>query len=300
TDTGGSIRYPSMANGIVGLKPTYGRVSRHGVMELAGTLDHVGPMTRTVKDAAIMFAAIAGQDENDATSLISDQQDFDPVFNGDIAGLTIGVDRYYMEQGTDQGLLNALYAAITSFEKLGAEIIEIAMPPSDPMELRNLWLPICGYEAAQAHAETFPARADEYGGYLRGVLELGLAMTEEDYQTVMEKRADYVKRFGAELEKVDAVICPAGGFVFPADKEAQYGDAAAMKEIIKHFQGQFTIPADLAGTPGLVLPCGFSDDGRPYAMQLLGTRHAEENLCRLGHAYEQANSWYQKHPPIRV
>lgn len=296
TDTGGSIRYPSMANGIVGLKPTYGSVSRHGVMELAGSLDHVGPMTRSVKDAAIMFEVIVGHDAKDDTSLALETPQLTPQLNGDIAGLTLGVDLKYLSEGTDSGLVTALESAIDCLKNLGAEIVEVSMPLSDPMELRNLWLPICGYEAAMAHSETFPARADEYGGYLKGVLELGLSMSEEDYQAAMSRRQDYSEIFEAELNKVDAVICPAGGFVFAADKEAQYGDAVAMKEIIKHFQGQFTIPADLAGTPGVILPCGFSTDNHPYAMQLLGARHSEANLCRLAYAYEQANDWYQKHP----
>ncbi|MDD9889559.1 MAG: amidase, partial [Gammaproteobacteria bacterium] len=266
TDTGGSIRYPSMANGIVGLKPTYGSVSRHGVMELAGSLDHVGPMTRSVKDAAIMFEVIVGHDAKDDTSLALETPQLTPQLNGDIAGLTLGVDLKYLSEGTDSGLVTALESAIDCLKNLGAEIVEVSMPLSDPMELRNLWLPICGYEAAMAHSETFPARADEYGGYLKGVLELGLSMSEEDYQAAMSRRQDYSEIFEAELNKVDAVICPAGGFVFAADKEAQYGDAVAMKEIIKHFQGQFTIPADLAGTPGVILPCGFSTDNHPYAM----------------------------------
>ena len=213
-------------------------------------------------------------------------------------GLKIGVDESYLKEGTDPGLISAIESAIESFIDLGANIVEVSMPPSDPAELRNLWLPICGYEAAKAHANTFPERAGEYGDYLKGVLELGLSTSEGDYQEAMNKRAEYSDQFKAELEKADGVICPAGGFVFEVDKEAQYGDAAAMKDVIKHFQGQFTIPADLAGTPGLIVPCGFSEENRPYALQLLGSNFSELNLCRLGHAYEQAHDWHQYHPSI--
>ncbi|NKB34396.1 MAG: Asp-tRNA(Asn)/Glu-tRNA(Gln) amidotransferase GatCAB subunit A [Pseudomonadales bacterium] len=298
TDTGGSIRYPSMANGVVGLKPTYGRISRYGVMELAGSLDHVGPMARTVLDAAIMFEAIAGVDNRDDTTLKENVPSIVSQLNGEIAGLKIGVDESYITEGTDPGLVAAIGQAVNTFKELGAQIVEVSMPESDPMELRNLWLPICGYEAAKAHADTFPEQADDYGGYLKGVLELGLSLSDSDYQSVMVKRAEYSKQFENELEKVDGVICPAGGYVFEANKEAQYGDAVAMKEIIKHFQGQFTIPADLAGTPGLILPCGFSEDNRPYALQLLGPRLSELNLCRLGHAYEQVNQWHLQHPKL--
>ena len=160
TDTGGSIRYPSMANGTVGLKPTYGRVSRYGVMELAASLDHIGPMTRSVKDAAIVFDAIAGPDKKDSTSFKQEIPNIIPQLNNDIANLKLGIDESYFKQGTDPGLVGAIESAISDFERLGAKTVKVSMPDSDPMELRNLWLPITGYEAAKAHAQSFPERAD--------------------------------------------------------------------------------------------------------------------------------------------
>ena len=296
TDTGGSIRYPSMANGIVGLKPTYGRVSRFGVMELAGSLDHVGPMTRSVADAAVMLEAIAGHDDKDSTSLTDTVPTITAALDSTIEGLSLGIDESYIADGTNPGLLSTIEQVIAVLRRLGVKTVPISIPRADPVELRNLWLPITGYEAARAHADTFPARAGDYGGYLRSVLELGLNMSAADYAEVMEKRTAFSREFETELNKVDAVICPAGGFVFEADRQAQYGDAVAMKDIIRHFQGQFTIPADLAGTPSLTLPCGVSEDGRPYAVQLLGSKLAEPTLCRLGHAYEQATEWHRRHP----
>lgn len=298
TDTGGSIRYPSMANGIVGLKPTYGRVSRYGVLALAESLDHVGPMTRSVKDAALILQAIAGHDPRDATSLHDPVPDIASALDANMADLRIGVDESYIKEGTDSGLVTAIERVIDVLQHLGAELVEVSMPKSDPIELRKLWLPITGYEALRAHADTFPSRAEEYGGYLQSVLELGMGMSDVDYTTVMEERWEYAELFKAELARVDAVICPAGGFVFEADKQAQYGDAEAMQAIVKYFQGQFTIPADLAGTPSLTLPCGFSKDGRPYAVQLLGSRLSELQLCRLGHAYENATEWHAQHPDV--
>jgi amidase len=298
TDTGGSIRYPSMANGVVGLKPTYGRVSRHGVMELAGSLDHVGPIARSVKDTAIMFEAIAGKDDLDLTTIDEKVPSIIPSLSGAIANLSIGVDSEFIEAGTDAGLVEAINNVIDTFVKMGAAIIDVNMPRSDPVQLRNLWLPITGFEAAKAHADTFPSRANDYGGYLRSVLELGASMDISEYQAAMKERHKFVVEFEAELSKADAVICPAGGFVFEVDKAAQYGDRESMQEIIKNFQGQFTIPADLAGTPALAMPCGFSDDGRPYTFQLLGTKLSEEKLCMLGHAYEQQFSWSSIHPDL--
>jgi amidase len=301
TDTGGSIRYPSMANGVVGLKPTYGRVSRYGVLALAESLDHVGPMTRTTLDAAIVFQAIAGADTRDLTTLDELVPDITAVIHsaaGDLSGFRIGVDKAYISEGTDPGLVTAIDTVIVTLQQQAAEIVQISMPKADPMELRNLWLPITAYEAFKAHAANYPSRAREYGGYLRGVLEMGAAMTAAEYAAASNSRREFSQRFEAELAAVDAVVCPAGGFVFEADRQAQYGDADALKPIVQHFQGQFTIPADLAGTPALTLPCGFSEDGRPYAVQFLGNRLSELELCRIGHAYEQATNWHNRHPAV--
>ena len=178
----------------------------------------------------------------------------------------------------------------------GATSRHIEMPKSDPKKLRDLWLPIVGFEAVRAHADNFPARADDYGDYFRSVLDLGLSMDVSDYQLATKAKNEFTSAFEAALDRVDAVICPAGGFVFEADGDAQYGNREAMKDSIKHFQGQFTIPANLAGTPAIVVPCGFSDDKRPYALQLLGSKLSEEKLCRLGQAYEQQFSWSSMHP----
>lgn len=296
TDTGGSIRYPSMANGIVGLKPTYGRVSRYGILELAGSLDHVGPMSRSVLDAAILFEAIAGVDEMDATSLHDPIPKISAALLTEISGLRIGVDEEYFSNGTDEGLVSAIHAVIETLKRLGAEIVAVTMPRSDPIELRKAWLPICAYEAHKAHAANYPSQADDYGGYFGDALKLGAAMSTEDYAAATKLRHAISREFELELKKVDAVICPSGGSVFAAEKELQYGNMEVLKPIIQHFQGQFTIPADLAGTPALTVPCGFSEAGHPYAVQFLGCRLSELKLCQIGYAYEQATQWHERHP----
>jgi len=298
TDTGGSIRYPSMANGVTGLKPTYGRVSRYGVLPLAESLDHVGPMARSVADAAAMYNAIAGFDDKDETSLATGPVRIPPLIGTELKGLRLGIDRAWFSNGTDTGLLQAIEKAILKFSELGMECVEVQMPQEGPMEYRNLWLPLTGYEAFQAHKDFFPSRAQEYGGYLRAVLEIGMKMSHAEYVEATQKREEFNKRFNAELKKVDAVICPSGGMVFEVDSAAQYGDAEAMKEVVKHFQGQFTIPADLAGTPTLSLPCGFNDQLQPYVMQLLGNNLAEATLCRIGNAYQSVTQWHLCHPDL--
>ncbi|MBL4572832.1 MAG: Asp-tRNA(Asn)/Glu-tRNA(Gln) amidotransferase GatCAB subunit A, partial [Gammaproteobacteria bacterium] len=139
TDTGGSIRYPAMANGVVGLKPTYGRVSRYGVLELAASLDHIGPMTRSVKDAAIVFEAIAGFDNCDTSSLRDSVPKITESLTGELTGMRIGVDEHYLSFGTNPALVDAIHEVIEVLRQLGAEIVALTMPKSDPMDLRNAW-----------------------------------------------------------------------------------------------------------------------------------------------------------------
>ncbi|MDG1026092.1 MAG: amidase [Gammaproteobacteria bacterium] len=298
TDTGGSIRYPAMANGIVGLKPSYGRVSRHGVLELAGSLDHIGPMTRSAKDAAIMFEAIAGYDASDASSLDIAVPKICDALTDDLSGIRIGVDERYLSNGTNPGLIDAIHQVIEVLAQLGVQIVEIAMPESDPMDLRNAWLPICAYEAAKAHSGNYPSRANEYGGYFGDTLKLGASMSAQEYEESTRLREKISTQFESALEPVDAVICPSGGSVFAVDKEVQYGNMKSLRPVIQNFQGQFTIPADLAGTPTITVPCGFSEARHPYAVQFLGSRLSELTLCRIAHAYEQATFWHQRHPAI--
>lgn len=296
TDTGGSIRYPSMANGVVGLKPTYGRVSRHGVLALAETLDHVGPMARSVKDAAAVFEIIAGADPKDSTSLDESVPKIVESLSPSLSGFKIGVDERYINEGTNAGLVSAIEQVLATLVQLGAEAVPVNMPNDGPMELRAAWVPVTAFEALRAHADTYPSRAKDYGGYLGDVLKMGLEMTESDYEQALALRAEIARRFEQQLADVDAVICPSGGNVFEVEKEVQYGNMETLKPVIKNFQGQFTIPADLAGTPAITVPCGFSDGGAPYAVQFLGRKLSELSLCRIAHAYEQATSWHTKHP----
>ena len=298
TDTGGSIRYPAMANGVVGLKPTYGRVSRYGVLELAASLDHIGPMTRSVKDAAIVFEEISGFDDRDSSSLRDSVPRITEALTNELSGMRIGVDEHYLASGTNPALVDAIHEVIEVLRQLGAEIVALTMPNADPMDLRNAWLPICAYEAHKAHSATYPSRADEYGGYFGDALKMGATMSAEDYANSTKLRRKISRQYELAVGAVDAVICPSGGSVFPVEKEVQYGNMEKLRSVIQRFQGQFTIPADLAGTPTLTVPCGFSDEGSPFAVQFLGSRLSESNLCRIGHAYEQATQWHRRHPAI--
>lgn len=303
TDTGGSIRFPAMANGIVGLKPTYGRVSRYGVLPLAESLDHVGPLTRSVADAAIMLEAIAGFDPSDPTSLRAPVPNMREELGRGVAGLRIGFDRAYALDGVDRGLARAIEAAADELRRLGAEIVDVKVP--DLSRVLATWPVICAAEAVEAHRAHYPSRANEYGAYFREFLDMG---ARADAATLTDARAirqEFSERFRVVLSTVDAVLSPAAGAPFEVDSALQYESMTAWNsESTRRNQRlgittpntAFTFPHSLAGTPALALPCGVSPAGIPYAMQLAGSPLGEATLCRIGQAYEDATRWNELHP----
>jgi amidase len=298
TDTGGSIRFPAMANGVVGLKPTYGVVSRHGVLPLAESMDHVGPMTRRVADAGLVLQAIAGHDPKDPTSLEAPVPDLLAGLEAGVAGLRLGYDRAYTTEGTHPGVVAAIEQALEVLAQKGATIVEIQMP-ANVRKLEDAWFAIGSREAALAHAANYPSRAAEYGPSFREFLATGAAVTEAQYAEASALRADFSARFNALLETVDAIACPSGGHPFSMAGVDQRGDTEALGPLFAQVQLRDTIPANFAGTPTLTLPCGFSEEDRlPYAMQLMGRRLSEPMLLRIGHAYETATAWHERHPPV--
>lgn len=295
TDTGGSIRFPSMANGVVGLKPTYGRVSRYGVLPLAESLDHVGTLARRVADAAVLLQAIAGWDENDPTSLRDPCPDMLASLRSGVHGLRLGIDRRFCAEGSDPQLIAAIEEALSVWTGLGAEIVNVEFPEGAD-GLRDAWFAICAAEAARAHSATFPSRAAEYGPYFRDFLGLGATITSDQYAAASDLRRRFSEAFHEALARVDAIVCPSGGCTFPVAPAAQYGDLAALMPMVDLVQMQFIVPANFAGTPTLTLPCGSSPSGVPFTLQLLGRRLSESTLCRIGHAYEEATAWHERHP----
>jgi amidase len=296
SDTGGSIRFPSMANGIVGLKPTYGRVSRYGILPLAESLDHIGPMTRSVADAAVVFDCIAGKDPLDPTTLDEIVPPTAAQLDEGIEGLRIGIDREFASTGTDPGLIDAIDVALGVLESLGAQVVEVLAPAFTP-DVGETWFGLCSHEAFLAHADNFPSRSDEYGPYFRDFLTMGQSMTDEQLAGSNAVRERFSRELRAMLDSIDALVCPAGGTTFPITVD-QKADAETLKPLFEAVQMQFTIPADLAGTPALTVPCGMSQAGIPYALQFMGARLTEATLCRIGHAYEQATEWHRLHPPV--
>jgi amidase len=300
TDTGGSIRNPASANGVVGLKPTYGRVSRYGVLDMAASLDHVGSLAREVADAAAMFDAMAGRDPNDATSLDAPPADTRAALGQGIRGLRIGVDRAYALTGIDRGQAAALETALGVLTGLGAQIVNVKMP--DLSEMLPIWSTICGAEIVVAHHTDYPARAGRMGPYLREFLERGAGVTPDQLAAARKKRQAFSARFQAMLETVDVMAGPAGGDpAWPITHAIQVGPLAAYHaawSAAAPRSAEFTMPMDLAGVPAICLPSGFSPDGLPYSIQFTGRRLSEAMLCRVAHAYEQATGWHTRHPAI--
>ena len=302
TDTGGSIRMPASADGVVGLKPTYGRVSRYGVIPMAPSLDHVGPMAREVADVAILFDAMAGRDARDATSLDEPPASPGKMILGGVRGLRIGVDRNYAFKGIDPGTARAIQTALKVLEDQGARIVEVRMP--DVSDVVQIWNTICSVEMAAAHAETYPKRAAEYGPYLREFLAGGLAVKPEQLAAARKARAVLSDGLNGLLATVDVMAGPASdGPAWPITHAQQIGPLVAYHKAWSAAQprsAEFTMPMDLAGVPAICLPCGFSPDGLPYSIQFTGRRLSEAMLCRVAYAYEHATDWRRRHPSVQA
>jgi amidase len=302
SDTGGSIRFPSAACGIVGLKPTYGRVSRYGVWGLSGSLDHVGPMARRVADVAIMFDAMAGHDPKDATSLTGPAPNAVGQIDQGITGLRIGIDREYALKGLDAGHAASIEDALKVVAGLGATIVDVKMP--DVSSLINVWIQICTPEALAFHKAYYPARANDYGPYFRQVLAIGATVTPQQVAAAHAARREFATTFNALVESVDAMACPAGGDpAWPVTRDLQVGpfeDFSSAWSKAAPRATDFTMPMNLAGTPAICLPSGFSPEGLPYSIQFAGRRLSEPLLCRVAHAYEQATSWHTRHPAVEA
>ncbi|MGY3364262.1 amidase [Bradyrhizobium sp. GM2.4] len=293
TDTGGSIRFPSAANGITGLKPTWGRVSRYGAFELAATLDHIGPMARSAVDCGAILGVIAGQDPKDTTSVPLPVPDYLAGLSGDLRGVTIGVDRRWTSEGTDGDAAMVLTEGLRVAADLGAKIKEVTFP--DPKAVIDDWFPLCGIEVAVAHEDTYPARKDEYGPALAGLLDLGRQQSGMDYQKIVLRREAFRGAVRLLFESVDLLAVPAQAFAAPTlAKMAALGeDASLISGLLR-----FTCPFDMTGSPTVTLPGGFTANGGPVGFQFVGRHFDEAGLVRAGDAFQRVTDWHKRHPPI--
>ncbi len=308
SDTGGSIRQPAGFCGVVGLKPTYGRVSRFGLLPFASSLDQIGPFARTVEDAAIMLRAIGGHDPMDSTSVPIEVPNYEAAFRQDLAGVKIGVAKEYSVDGMEPGVDAAMKAALQQLQDLGAELVPVSLPHTE-------YALATYYITAPAEASANLARYDgvRFGNRIEGdnLIETYMRTRGEGFGAEVKRRimlgtyalssgyydAYYVKAqkvrtlikqdFDKAFESVDAIVAPTSPTV-AFELGSRTDDPYAM-----YLADVFTIPANMAGIPGISLPCGFSD-GLPVGMQLLGKSFDETNLLSIAHAYEQAANVYQE------
>lgn len=292
SDTGGSIRLPSTANGLVGAKATWGRVSRAGVWALADSLDHVGPMTRSVADAAAMLAVIAGHDPRDPTSLNDPVPDYLAALGGPIAGLRIGIDEAFIYGDVDPQVAAMMGATIATFEALGARLVPVKFPSL--AGLGDYWMQICAAECAVAHAPTFPSRADEYGPVLHGIIEHGRSLSGVEIAAALQYRLKLNGAVARAMLDCDVLLVPGiPGTVDAATQWAGTDSASKVGDVVR-----FTAVFDMTGQPTLSLNGGFDTRGVPMGFQLVGHHLDEALLFKAGHAFQAVTSWHSRHPSL--
>ena len=293
SDTGGSIRFPSAPNGVTGVKPTWGRISRHGIFNLAESYDTLGPMARSAADAAAMLGVLAGDDPADPTSLPAAVPDYLGGLAGveGARGLRIGIDRAYNDAGADPETTGLLEAAAAVLRDLGAELRPVAFPDHQPLCAHLAEVHMA--ELASAHAATYPEQKQRYGRWLTAGLESGLAMSPVDYARTTIERDRFKGRLVRLFAEVDAVLMPVFSFATPTWQEVE---AIVETEISRLFR--FTFPINASGSPSVTFPCGFTGDGRPIGIQLVGAHLSEAVLLRAVHAYQQATDWHLRRPPL--
>jgi aspartyl-tRNA(Asn)/glutamyl-tRNA(Gln) amidotransferase subunit A len=317
SDTGGSIRQPAALCGCVGLKPTYGRVSRFGLVAFASSLDQIGPFGKTVRDTALVLNAISGQDPQDSTSIAEPVPDFTAALGQDLKGVRLGMPKEYFISGIDPQVDSAVRAAVKHYESLGAEIVEVSLPHTDYAVAVYYILATAEASANLArfdgvrygHRAENPAnlldhygrtREEGFGPEVKRRIILGTYVLSSGYYDAYYLRAQKVRTlirndFTEAYKKVDAIICPTSPE--PAFKAGDRTD----DPLKMYLADIFTIATNLAGTPGISIPCGFAEtDGvqLPVGLQLIGKAFDEANLLKIAHAYEQSTDWHKRRPRL--
>jgi aspartyl-tRNA(Asn)/glutamyl-tRNA(Gln) amidotransferase subunit A len=288
TDTSGSIRMPAGACGVVGLKPTYGRVSRRGIYPLSFSLDHAGPMTWTVRDAAMLLQEIAGFDPGDTSSVDIAVPDYSARISEPISGLRVGIARGWYETSVDDDMALAMENALVILRDLGADVFDVFLPDLEDFN-------ICGRiillsEGYAIHKATLSAQPETYGKFTRDRMRLGGFISAEQYIQAQRLRQWLINQMASAMGNCDVVVCT-----------NQYGPAERFDDATATFpffgKPFLTIPFDVTGQPALSVPCGFATNGLPLAFQIAGRHFDEETVLRVGHAYEQGRRHAHPRPP---
>ena len=287
SDTGGSIRGPAAFCGIVGLKPTYGRSSRAGVLSLSWTLDHTGPMARTVEDCAYLLQPLAGHDPADPASSRAPVDDYVGGFGRGARGVRIGVVRNYFFEGVDPEVERAFEASLDTLRSLGADIRDVQIPS---LAGTPSFMLILLAEAYAYHERDLREHPELYGDVLRERFQAGALVTAAEYMQAQRIRSEICRETAAVLEQVDVLAMPTApkpATPFALAHDPNFG-----------FPRSNMPPFNVTGLPALALPCGFSSSGLPLSLQLAGRPFEEALVLRVGHAYEQATEWHTRRPPV--
>jgi aspartyl-tRNA(Asn)/glutamyl-tRNA(Gln) amidotransferase subunit A len=316
TDTGGSIRQPAACCGLVGLKPTYGRVSRFGLIAFASSLDQAGPMTKDVHDTALLMNVICGYDPLDSTSLKVEVPDYTAVLGKDVAGMSIGIPKEYFMEGLDREVEKAVSEAIKVLEGLQMEVKEVSLPHTD-------YAVAAYYLIAPAEASSNLARYDgvKYGyrtGKDTGLLDMYTSSRSEGFGTEVKRRimlgtyalsAGYYDAYYKKASQVrtlirndfETVFKECDVIVTPTYPTSAFKIGEKVNDPLNMYLSDiFTIPANLAGIPAISLPCGFTGEGLPIGLQLLSNSFQEEKLIQVAAAYEQDTRWHLQKPALTV
>jgi aspartyl-tRNA(Asn)/glutamyl-tRNA(Gln) amidotransferase subunit A len=300
TDTGCSVRNPAALNGITGVRATQGRVPTFGVVPLSWSIDTVGPMTRSVRDAALMLNVVAGWDPRDPGSSSAPVPDFTVDLGKEVKGLTLGIPRYHFFDHLHPEVKDAIEKAITSLSGLGMQIREVTIPTAT--HAGNAFMGIIVPESAAYHQKWMHHAAAEYGIDVRLFVELGELMLAKDYLAAQKVRTLIREDFGRALGDVDLLLTPT--VAAPAAKRHGHPIFVTVKYPDGYSEDVFwaycrlTMPISMAGVPTVAIPCGFSQDGLPLGMQLTGRAFDEQTVFRVAYAYQQVTDWHARRPPL--
>jgi aspartyl-tRNA(Asn)/glutamyl-tRNA(Gln) amidotransferase subunit A len=315
TDTGGSIRQPASHCGVVGMKPTYGRVSRFGLVAFASSLDQIGPLTKDVKDCALLMNAIAGYDIADSTSVPKDVPDYTSILNEGLKGITVGMPKeYYLAEGLDSEVSEAVKNAIATIESLGAQCVEVSLPYTEyvvaayyviaPSEASSNLARYDGVKYGYRNKDKKDllkmyrsTRSEGFGPEVQRRIIIGTYCLSAGYYDAYYRKASRVRTlimqdFKKAFKTCDVILCPVAPT--PAFKIGEMID----DPLTMYLSDIFTLSANLAGIPGISVPCGFSAHGLPIGLQILGKHFDEEKLLQVAYNFEQATGFHKKKPEI--
>lgn len=298
SDTGGSIRCPAAVSGVVGIAPTYGRVSRSGVMPMSFSLDVVGPLARRVRDCARLLSIIAGADRADATSLDAPVPDYEACLDAPGPLPRIGVAQGYFDEGLHPSIASALADAADTFRRLGFTIDEVAMPADDLSEIAELHPLVMKAEGAANHLNEMRTNPNGYTPEVRNRLQAGFFIPATDYIQALKLRGTYLRSFArAAFDRADIVMTPVLAAPTPTISETLNTQGTAYLSMVTRLTRNTKV-INYLGLPAISVPCGFTDNGLPVAFQLIGRPLAEAQLLSAAHRYEQEARWYETTPPL--